>query len=40
MHRYSNMYDRLISENGVHVSVVYNGIAYCNVHPYDLPVRT
>lgn len=37
---YSNMYDRLISENGVHVGIVYNNIAYCNVHPYGLTVRT
>lgn len=34
------MYDRLISENGVHVGIVYNNIAYCNVHPYGLTVRT
>ena len=36
---YSNIYDKQISENGVHVGIVYNKIAYCNVHPYGLPVK-
>ena len=26
-----------ISNNGIHVGVLYNGLVYCNVHPYGLP---
>jgi|GEM_PF-4393894 hypothetical protein len=37
---YSNMNDKQISTNGVHVGIVYNEIAYYNVHPYGLPIRT
>lgn len=28
---------KVISENYIHVGLLYNGIVYCNVHPYGLP---
>ena len=34
---YTIEYDRQISRNGKHVGVEYNGLVYCNVHPYGLP---
>ena len=27
-----------VSQNGTHVGIEYNGIVYCNVHPYGLPL--
>ena len=30
---YSNSRDMIISENGFHVGVEYEGTVYCNVHP-------
>ncbi|MCL2047049.1 MAG: hypothetical protein FWG88_11795 [Oscillospiraceae bacterium] len=30
-------YNRFISNNGMHQGVLYNGIVFCNVHPYGLP---
>lgn len=27
----------MISENGRHVGIKYNGLVYCNVHPEGLP---
>ena len=33
----SNKRDKVISETGFHVGVSYNGIVYCNVHPFGLP---
>ncbi|MDR1630579.1 MAG: hypothetical protein LBS36_10275 [Oscillospiraceae bacterium] len=29
--------NKIISENGIHVGILYNGIVYCNVHPTGLP---
>lgn len=34
---FTKMYDRMISKNGIHVGVEYNGLVYCNVHPGGLP---
>lgn len=31
--------DKLVSQNGYHVGVLYNDIVYCNIHPYGLPVE-
>lgn len=28
---------KVISDNGFHVGVLYEGKIYCNVHPYGLP---
>ena len=33
----SNKENTVISETGFHVGVSYNGIVYCNVHPFGLP---
>lgn len=33
----SDMYDRVISENGFHTGINYNNVVFCNVHPYGLP---
>ena len=29
--------DKVISENGLHMGICFNGNVYCNVHPYGLP---
>lgn len=34
---WSDSKQKTISENGLHVGVKYNGLVYCNVHPYGLP---
>ena len=34
---WSDIKGRTISENGIHMGVVYNGMVYCNVHPFGLP---
>ena len=34
---WSDIKGKTISENGVHIGVLYNGIVYCNVHPFGLP---
>ena len=34
---YSDSYGGVISENGKHFGVLFNGIVYCNVHPNGLP---
>lgn len=34
---WSDIAGATISENGVHVGLLYNGIVYCNVHPFGLP---
>lgn len=34
---WSDIAGATISQNGVHVGVEYNGIVYCNVHPFGLP---
>jgi len=31
---------KVISENGVHVGVLYQGVVHCNVHPLGLPEQT
>ena len=33
----SDMTGMVISENGTHIGVLYEGNVYCNVHPYGLP---
>lgn len=34
---WSDIANKTISQNGIHMGVKYNGIVYCNVHPYGLP---
>lgn len=34
---WSDIKQDVISENGVHVGMLFNGIIYCNVHPFGLP---
>ena len=34
---YSDSYGGVISQNGKHFGVLFNGIVYCNVHPAGLP---
>ena len=35
---WSDIAGKTISENGIHVGVLYNGVVYCNVHPLGLPL--
>lgn len=37
---WSDIAQRTISENGTHVGVLFNGLVFCNVHPYGLPEAT
>jgi len=34
----SDTYDIMVASNGYHMGIEYNGMVYCNVHPYGLPV--
>ena len=34
---WSDIRGETISDNGIHVGVKYNGMVYCNVHPFGLP---
>lgn len=34
---WSDMKGATISDNGIHIGVVYQGMVYCNVHPFGLP---
>ena len=36
---WSNSKQDVISENGFHCGTEINGIVYCNIHPYGLPVQ-
>ena len=34
---FGNYEDAIISENGLHYGIEYNGVVHCNIHPYGLP---
>lgn len=32
-----NSKEKIISENGIHIGILYEGNVYCNIHPFGLP---